>query len=296
MGEHRSAAEPRRQPRQGGWSRLTSSRFVPAVVISLIVAALAGLFVGAYCLAMAAPVPHRIPVAVTGRSAKGERFVDALEAAPRTSLVLHPYADYDRALAAVDAQREFAILQRRPAGVEVDVASAAGASVARVLSRSAPAVGQALGIPVQVKDVKPLPATDPQGLALFYIAWGRPSWGSSAPSSSECTPWRCAPPNGSPPPPAVRAGRPVHLRHDRLGARRGAAAVRPVVGHLRAHDVHRRHDLHRVPHLPGPLGAAADVGAAGRPRQPLLRGARSPGRCSPRSWAFSGGSCHRARR
>ncbi|MGW5663266.1 ABC transporter permease [Streptomyces sp. NPDC003758] len=172
MGEHRSAAEPRRQPRQGGWSRLTSSRFVPAVVVSLIVAALAGLFVGAYCLAMAAPVPHRIPVAVTGKSAQGERFVGALEAALRTSLVLHPYADYDRALAAVDAQREFAILQRRPAGVEVDVASAAGASVARVLSRSAPEVGRALGIPVQVRDVKPLPATDPQGLALFYIALG----------------------------------------------------------------------------------------------------------------------------
>lgn len=172
MGEHRSAAEPRRRPRQGGWSRLTSSRFVPAVVISLIVAALAGLFVGAYCWAMANPVPHRIPVAVTGKSAGGDRFVGALESALRTSLVLHPYSDYGSALAAVDAQREFAILQRRPAGVEVDVASAAGASVARVLGQGSPEVGRALGISVQVRDIKPLPATDPQGLGLFYIALG----------------------------------------------------------------------------------------------------------------------------
>ncbi|MFB6963283.1 ABC transporter permease, partial [Streptomyces sp. NPDC056309] len=95
---------------------------MPAVVISLIIAALAGLFVGAYCWAMANPVPHRIPVAVTGKSASGDRFVGALESALRTSLVLHSYSDFGSALAAVDAQREFAILQRRPAGVEVDVA------------------------------------------------------------------------------------------------------------------------------------------------------------------------------
>ncbi|MCF3130479.1 ABC transporter permease [Streptomyces olivochromogenes] len=145
---------------------------MPAVVISLIIAALAGLFLGAYCWAMADPVPHAIPVAVTGRSVKGDRFTDALEATLGTSLVLHPYPDYGRALAAVDEQQEFAIQQRQPAGVEVDVASAAGASVARVLARSAPAVGRALGIPVQVRDVKPLPATDSQRLALFYITLG----------------------------------------------------------------------------------------------------------------------------
>ncbi|MEU6320330.1 ABC transporter permease [Streptomyces sp. NPDC047009] len=172
MSEHRSSAEPPRQVREGGWSRLTSSRFMPAVVLSLIVAVLAGLFVGAYCWAMSNPVPHRIPVAVTGQSAGGDRFVSALEARLDTSLVLHPYSSYGKALAAVDAQREFAILQLRPAGVEVDVASAAGASVARLLGASAPEVGQALGIPVRVRDIKPLPATDPQGLALFYIALG----------------------------------------------------------------------------------------------------------------------------
>ncbi|MGI5142707.1 ABC transporter permease [Streptomyces sp. CA-106110] len=172
MSEHRSSAEPPRQAREGGWSRLTSSRFMPAVVLSLIVAVLVGLFVGAYCWAMANPVPHRIPVAVTGQSAGGDRFVSALEARLGTSLVLHPYSSYGKALAAVDAQREFAILQLRPAGVEVDVASAAGASVARLLGASAPEVGQALGIPVRVRDIKPLPATDPQGLALFYIALG----------------------------------------------------------------------------------------------------------------------------
>jgi hypothetical protein len=142
------------------------------VVVSLIVAALAGLFVGAYSWAMANPVPHRIPVAVTGESPKGEQFVNALEKALGTSLVLHRYPSLGKARAAVDAQRDFAIFQLHPTGVEVDVASAAGASVARVLSQSAPQVGKALGAPVQVKDIKPLPATDPQGLAIFYVSLG----------------------------------------------------------------------------------------------------------------------------
>jgi hypothetical protein len=172
MGEHRSPAGPGPQPSDGRWPRLKRSHFFPAVVISLIVAALAGLFVGAYSWAMANPVPHRIPVAVTGESPEGERFVRALENALGTSLVLHPYPSYGTARAAVDAQRDFAILQRHATGVEVDVASAAGASVARVLSQSAPQVGRALGIPVQVRDLKPLPATDPQGLAIFYVSLG----------------------------------------------------------------------------------------------------------------------------
>jgi hypothetical protein len=139
---------------------------------SLLVAALAGLFVGAYSWAMADPVPHRIPVAVTGASDQGERLVTALENALGTSLELRQYPTYEAARASVDTQRDFAILQRRATGVEVDVASAAGASVARVLSQSAPQVGGALGIPVEVRDIKPLPVTDPQGIAIFYVSLG----------------------------------------------------------------------------------------------------------------------------
>ncbi|MFI9273336.1 ABC transporter permease [Kitasatospora sp. NPDC052896] len=172
MGEQRSAAAGPQPSGGDGRPRPTCSPFVPAAVVSLIVGALAGLFVGAYSWAMAHPVPHRIPVAVTGGAAGGERFVNALEHALGTSLVLHRYPDYGSARAAVDAQRDFAILQQNASGTQVDVASAAGASVARVLGQSAPRVGGELGIPVEVRDVKPLPDTDPQGLAVFYVSLG----------------------------------------------------------------------------------------------------------------------------
>jgi hypothetical protein len=172
MGENRPAA-PRPQPRGGrGWSRLKRSPLFPATVICLLVAALAGLFVGAYSWAMANPVPHRIPVAVTGESSQGGRFIDALETAMRTSLELHQYPTYAAAQISLDEQRNFAILQRRANDVEVDVASAAGASVARVLGQTAPKVGSAFGIPVKVRDLKPLPVTDPQGIAIFYVCLG----------------------------------------------------------------------------------------------------------------------------
>jgi hypothetical protein len=164
---------PRPQPDGGdGWSRLKRSPLFPAVVVSLLVATLAGLFVGAYSWGMANPVPHRIPVAVTGGSDRGERFIDALENAMRTSLELHQYPTYAAARASLDEQQNFAILQRRANDVEVDVAGAAGASVARVLGQTAQQTGSALGIPVQVRDLKPLPVTDPQGIAIFYVSLG----------------------------------------------------------------------------------------------------------------------------
>jgi hypothetical protein len=153
-------------------SRPKLSRLFPAAVVSLLVATLAGLFVGAYSWAMANPVPHQIPIAVTGVSNNGERIVDALENALRTSLELHQYPTFAAAQSSVDEQRNFAILQLRPNDVEVDVASAAGASVARVLSQTAPQVGSALRIPVEVRDLKPLPVTDPQGIAIFYVSLG----------------------------------------------------------------------------------------------------------------------------
>lgn len=152
------------------WTAFKESPFLPAVVLVFIISAAAGLFAGSYCYAMANPTPRRIPTAVTGASDRGQAFVAGMEKALGASLDLHPYPDYGQALQAVDRQKVFAVLRLRRDGVELDTAGAAGASVARVLSTAAPKVGRAVGVPVTVKDVKPLQPTDPQGLALFYIS------------------------------------------------------------------------------------------------------------------------------
>lgn len=156
------------------WGAFRDAPFLPAVVITLIVAAAAGLFAGSYTYAMADPSPRNVPTAVVGRADEDGRraaFVRGLERRLDSSLDLHRFPSYAAAEDAVEAQEVFAVLRlSRARGVELDVASAAGASVARLLEKSAPAVGKAVGVPVTVHDVKPLQPGDPRGLALFYIS------------------------------------------------------------------------------------------------------------------------------
>ncbi len=156
------------------WQDFKDSPFLPATVLVLILAAAAGLFAGSYTYAMANPTPHHVPVAVVGEP-EGHRdraaFVQGMEKALGSSLELRHYGTQAAAEHAVEAQRVFAIMRvERPKGVELDVSSASGASVAELLSTAGPKVGRALGVPVQVRDLKPLNAGDPRGLAIFYIS------------------------------------------------------------------------------------------------------------------------------
>ncbi|WP_274914899.1 ABC transporter permease [Streptomyces sp. WZ-12] len=154
------------------WAAFKKSPFLPAVVLTVILAAAAGLFAGSYTYAMANPAPRHIPTAVvTGPAAPEQRaFVADLEKALNASLRLTKYATYPEARNAVEEQREYAVLRASGRGVELDVAGASGASVAQLLSEAAVKVGPATGVPVTVRDIKPLQKGDPRGLALFYVS------------------------------------------------------------------------------------------------------------------------------
>ncbi|MCK7625415.1 ABC transporter permease [Streptomyces sp. RS10V-4] len=154
------------------WAAFRASPFLPAVVLVVILAAAAGLFAGSYSYTMANPTPRHIPTAVvTGPAAPQQKaFVSGMEQALNASLRLTGYATYGQARAAVDDQREFAVLRTRGRGVELNVSGASGATVAQLLSEAAAKVGPATGVPVTVRDVKPLQHGDPRGLALFYIS------------------------------------------------------------------------------------------------------------------------------
>ncbi|MDX3231181.1 ABC transporter permease [Streptomyces sp. ME19-01-6] len=169
-GRNGNEREPGRRP----WSSaFRHSPYFPATVVVLIIAAGAGLFAGSYTYAFANPTPHRIPTAVVipGRGAPTEKtFVAGMEKALHASLRLHLYPTYPRALEAVDQQAVFAVLRPRGRGVELDVSSASGASVAQVLTEAGAKVGRALGVPILVRDVNPLQRGDPRGLAIFYIS------------------------------------------------------------------------------------------------------------------------------
>lgn len=162
---------PGRAERRAGFRH---SPFLPATVLTLILAAAAGLFAGSYTYAMARPTPHTVPTAVVGAydQERGRRFVDGMEKALNASMKLRVYDGRDAAEQAVDDQEVFAVLDVPPGGnaVALDVASASGATVAQVLEKAAVKVGKAAGVPVAVRDLKPLQEGDPRGLALFYIS------------------------------------------------------------------------------------------------------------------------------
>ncbi|MGH3310073.1 MAG: ABC transporter permease [Streptomyces sp.] len=155
------------------WRSFTRSPFFPASVLVLIIAAAAGLFAGSYTYAMADPTPRHIPTAVVG-SAQDQRqadaFVTGMGKALGSLLELSRYRTFGQARQAVEAQKVFMILRPHTTGkVEMNLAGAAGSSVAEVLRQAGPKVGEAVGVRVSVKDLKPLGKGDPRGLAIFYI-------------------------------------------------------------------------------------------------------------------------------
>ena len=122
------------------WRAFKDSPFLPASVLVLILAAAAGLFAGSYTYAMANPTPHHIPVAIVGKPNSAHdrsAFVQGMEKGLGSSLELRHFRTQARAERAIEAQQVFAILRvERPKGVELDVSSASGASVAQLLEKA----------------------------------------------------------------------------------------------------------------------------------------------------------------
>ncbi|MFI9030344.1 ABC transporter permease [Streptomyces sp. NPDC053560] len=169
-GAHGAHARPRTAGEK--WAAFKRSPFLPATVLIFILAAAAGLFAGSYTLSMANPTPHRIPTALVGApdDARGKAFVQGMEKALNASLELHEYRTYAQAREAVDEQKAFTVIRVDGSGVRMDLASASGASVSQLLQQAAPQVAKKAGVPVTLKDIKPVQPGDPRGLALFYVS------------------------------------------------------------------------------------------------------------------------------
>jgi hypothetical protein len=134
------------------------------VVISAVAIVMGALFIGSYSLALGDPVPHRIDAALVGSPEAHPRTVDAVEAVAQDELAFHRYASIQAALRAIDQQHVYAVLDLSSKRPTLYVASAAGASVARVLERISPADPA-----VRVVDTHPLAAHDPSGIDIFYL-------------------------------------------------------------------------------------------------------------------------------
>jgi hypothetical protein len=122
------------------------------------------LFVTTYSLALADPVPHRIDAAVVGDPASHAGTIAAVQAVAGNSLVFERYGSAAAALHAMDEQNVYAALDLTLSRPTLYLASAAGASVARVLEHIA-----TVDPSIRVVDAHPLGANDPNGLEVFYL-------------------------------------------------------------------------------------------------------------------------------
>ncbi|MGW6487634.1 ABC transporter permease [Streptomyces sp. NPDC055056] len=145
-------------------------RFVPALVICLIVAIAAGLFASSYSFSLAHPTPHHIPIGSVSTSAAGDRFLTSLDKRLDAELKVQRFATPADADRAVDAQAVFAVVTENPKGrVQLELVSAASAAVARLLTQQAPHAAESADTPLFVTESRPLQDGDPQGLTIFYI-------------------------------------------------------------------------------------------------------------------------------
>jgi hypothetical protein len=135
-----------------------------AVLIGALAIAMGSLFLTTYTLALGDPVPHRIDAALVGDAAQHAKTVDAVEGVAEGSLDFRQYGSVSAAMQAIDAQRVYAALDLTSARPTLYVASAAGASVARVLERIS-----ATDPRVRVVDTHPLAMSDPNGVDIFYL-------------------------------------------------------------------------------------------------------------------------------
>jgi hypothetical protein len=160
-------AARRRAPGIPGLSRLREHRWSAterAVVISFLAIVMGSLFVTSYSLALGDPVPGRIDAALVGDPRGHAPTVDAVERVAGGGLIFHRYASVPAALHAIDEQDVYVALDLTSERPTLYVASAAGASVARVLEQIS-----AVDPTVRIVDTHPLGTHDPNGVEIFYL-------------------------------------------------------------------------------------------------------------------------------
>jgi hypothetical protein len=135
-----------------------------AGLIAMLAILMGALFVASYSLALGDPVPHHIDAALVGDPAAHTPTVRAVERVAQDSLEFHAYPSVAAALAAIDRQQVYAALDLGSPRPTLYVASAAGASVARVLERISASDPR-----VRVVDAHPLDVHDPNGVEIFYL-------------------------------------------------------------------------------------------------------------------------------
>lgn len=147
-------------------STRSSTRSVLAVVV--LVPALIALALWAFVWPSARLAPRDLPLGVAG-PAQATAPVKAQLAERGGAFEVHTYPDVAAARTAIEEREVYGAVVATPRGPELLIASAAGPSVAQLLTEAVGAQAAGPGQPprpVPTEDVVPLPPADPRGSAL----------------------------------------------------------------------------------------------------------------------------------
>jgi hypothetical protein len=154
------------------WSRLRT-RYLPVLVITLVVGVVGSLFVFSYSSALGNPTPRNVPIGLvtTGSGAAGS-VPGALPKAAGTTFKVTDYPTRAAARDAIDHQKIYGALVFDSSTTATLYTSAASSNaVATLLTSAEPSLKTDLGLAtITTVDTHPLHPRDPQGTVLFYIA------------------------------------------------------------------------------------------------------------------------------
>lgn len=137
-----------------------------AAVVLTIALLLASAFAAAYTVALGRPFPRHLRIGVVGPESVTTAIVDQFQMRSE-EFDVSPYPSRDAAVAAVNRQAITAVVDATANPPELLVSSASDPSSARVLTQLNQSSPGRFRLPVV--DLHPLPASDPAGLATFYV-------------------------------------------------------------------------------------------------------------------------------
>lgn len=154
------------RPADSSRSCRVPTEFRTGLVVILIAIIMTSTFAITYTVALGRPVPRHIPLAVVGPQSATAEVTSTLLRSPQHDISPLPYSSVESAVAAVAEGTVSGVLDAGSNPPRLLVSSASDASTARILEQIATNVEPA---GVRVADLYPLPPSDPQGLATFYV-------------------------------------------------------------------------------------------------------------------------------
>ncbi|MCX6501815.1 MAG: ABC transporter permease [Microbacterium sp.] len=155
-----------KRPRSKGW-RYGMLFALPFLMVTMMISVMLG--------AMHSTTPTDVPVAIVGPTEQAEQMADALTEQTDDVFAFTVMTDADEARDLV-YDRELAgafVLPSAESPTAVLISNgAAGTTTQQIVTRVFTAITAAQQLPMEAEDVSPLPAGDPNGTSLIYLAMG----------------------------------------------------------------------------------------------------------------------------